>query len=198
MLRQLRVSVILSVLLSLAACGGDSTGPGDEGTPSGNFTLTVSGDVSRTIAGDEGGFWEVTDAQTQETVFVLSLSRGAATALEGMQILLGGSRPAPGDYPLSSADPEDLEAGEGVALVVVNPSLEGSAFLGLSVSGAVTITESSAEVVRGTLLLTAQGTVFPPGESAVPGLVLIEGSFQALLTEPETPEPIDPPTVNPA
>jgi hypothetical protein len=186
----------MSALLGPAACGGDSTGPGDDPL-SGDFTLTMSGDVTRTIVGDEGGFWEVTDAQTQQTVWVLSLSTGAASALEGIQILVGGNRPAPGDYTLSAADPEELEAGEGVAFVVANPSLSGSGFLGLSVSGSITVTESSAEVVRGTMLLTAQGNVFPPGQSAVPGLVLIDGSFQALLTEPETPEPIDPPTVNP-
>ena len=197
MLRHLRTSVAVFALLSLAACGGDSTGPGDGGTPSGDFTLTMSGDVSRTIAGDAGGFWEVTDAQTQETVWVLSLSTGDAAALEGIQVLVGGPRPAPGEYAVSAADPEALEAGEGVAFVVVNPSFEGSGFLGLSISGSITVTESSAEVVRGTLFISAQGNVFPPGQQAVPGVVLVDGSFQAILTEPEIPEPIDPPTVNP-
>jgi len=197
MRENLRIFLPALALIGLAACGGESTGPGGNGNPSGDFTLTVSGDVVRTIAGDEGGFWEVTDSQSQETVWVLNLSSGAASALEGVQILIGGARPAPGEYMLSAAEPDSLELGEGVAFVVVNPSLSGSAFLGLSVSGSITISESSAEVMRGTLLVSAQGTVFPPGEQAVPGLVVIDGSFQALLTEPEIPEPIDPPTVNP-
>lgn len=192
----LRALLGLTAALGLASCGGDSMGPGD-GTPSGAFVLTVSGDVASTVRGDEGGFWEVTDAQTQETVWVLSLSTGEPGALEGMQVLIGGSRPAPGEYFVSSADPEDLEEGEGVAFVVVNQSLAGAGFLGLSVSGSVTITESTPEVVRGTVLISAQGNVFPPGGQTVPGLVAIDGTFQALLTEPDLPDPIDPPTVNP-
>ncbi len=197
MQRTLSGFLTVSALFGLSACGGDSTGPGDIGALSGDFTLAVSGDITRTIAGNEGGFWEVADAQIGQTVWVLSLSTGEAAALEGIQILVGGPRPAPGEYALSTADPDALEVGEGVAFVVVNPSFEGSGFLGVSISGSITITESSAEVVRGSVLLSAQGNVFPPGESAVPGVVLIDGSFQALPTEPKLPEPIDPPTVNP-
>lgn len=192
----LRTFFGLTAAIGLASCGGDSMGPGVD-TPSGTFVLTFSGDVTSTVRGDEGGFWEVADEQTQETVWVLSLSTGEPGALEGMQVLIGGSRPAPGEYFVSSADPEDLEDGEGVAFVVVNPSLASDGFLGISVSGSVTITESSAGVVRGTLLISAQGNVFPPGGQAAPGLVAIDGAFEALLTEPEVPDPIDPPTVNP-
>ena len=184
----------LAATVGLSSCGGDAMGPGGNGSASGNFVLTISGDVSSTIRGDEGGFWEITDTQTQEKLWVLSLSAGEAAALEGLQVLVGGPRPAPGEYLLSSADPEDLEDGEGVAFAVVNPTVTEPGFVGLSISGSVTITESSAEVVRGTLLISAQGSVFPFGGQGTPGSVAIDGSFRALLTVPELPEPSEPPT----
>jgi hypothetical protein len=189
--------ITVALLVVLAGCGGDSTGPGEDGLPAGSFILTVSGDVNREISGEDGGFWEVSDPQTQTTVWVLDLSTGDEQALEGLEILVGGSRLTVGEYTLSAADPDELESGEGVAFVVVNPSLDGSGFLGVSVSGSLKVTESAAGSVAGAIDLSAQGNVFPPGGAASPGQVLIRGDFRAPLTDPPVQTPIEPPAVNP-
>ncbi len=182
-------AVLLAALPLLVGCGGDDpTGPVGGEPPQSGFSIEVSGDLSRTIDGEAGGFWTVAGTDGAEDAFVLDLSTGPAGALEGIEFIVRGRRPAPGDYSLSLIDQNgDLEGVAG-AIVVVNVGDAGSGFIGTSAVGTLTIRESTRERVRGSFTFSAQGTLFSSSAPPTPGVIAIRGAFAASPMEP-TPLP---------
>jgi hypothetical protein len=163
------IAPVAAAAMLLAACSGsDSTGP-EQG---GSYSAAVSGDLTATISGPA---YFGSETSNGETVFAVVLGSNTSPHL----VVLASSaatRPGVGTY-----DVVGLVSGEGetgwsaLHMVGQGNQLVGS-FLG--VSGTVTITESTAQRVRGTFEYAAEGFIGGSTENTEAS-ISVTGEFNA-------------------
>jgi hypothetical protein len=180
---------------TLAGCGSDSTGPADQTPPDGpGFSATLTGAIDDTWEGQAVFGVEADPADGTQWIWGIYLDTGDPTVDSDVIVFTGlvdasspGSTPTHGDFP--GAGPyalEDafasggaLDVGQQFAIVFRPPGGVVSSYY--SSGGTVTITESSATQVRGTLSFSATGLA---------GTVSVTGTFTAepgTFTPPPTP-----------
>jgi hypothetical protein len=152
--------------LALVACSSDDpTNPGGGGT--GSFSATVTGGVTASFSGV---------AVQAEVDNILNLGWLAlmgddlsTAAPNSISFGLNGSRPGPGTYQLIDLNAApDILPGEGLALLLLGDGTTPSYF-GVSVSGTVTITSSSVELVEGSYNFQVSDGGQPPVVATVTG-----------------------------
>ncbi len=162
-----RTLIALLTAASLAACGDDDGGTGtDPVTPS--YELDVTGALTETASG-KAYFGTDTDGEG-EPIFALLLGDENARHIV-FAAKPGAARPGTGTY--AFVDPESTQSGWTLLHFVS----QGETLLGMFVaeSGTLTITQSTPDVLKGTLEVRATGLM---GEA--PGVVELEGSFTAV------------------
>ena len=173
-----RAAILLAAVA--LACGGDSTGPGDNGGSQlgGTFQANVTGDLTATLSGP-AVFGTVTDQGS--TAFAIALLRGVLGEAGSDAIYLGRDNPAApgvGDFPIHSASCVTCTADDFAGAYIYQPGLLD---LGTFVSdtGSMTITAASADTLRGTFDFTT--SVFLAfGNVAGIDSVRLVGSFTAV------------------
>jgi hypothetical protein len=146
-----RVVRILALTLAavILACG-DSSNPSNQGS----FTASITGDLTSSLTG-RAVFGVGTQGSNQG--FVIALERQGSSQIDRDVIVVGRlntQRPGEGTYPIVSCaggacGNDDFDAG----YVFYRTSGESGLFL--SESGTLTITESSAEQIVGTMTFDA-------------------------------------------
>ncbi len=163
--------------LALVACSSDD--PTDPGGGNGSFNATVTGGVTGSFSGVAGQA-EVDDIGTGQLGWILALGdfSGASNLIA---VALHGSRPGPGTYQLINVlTAGNFLPGEWFAFLVLGDGTIESYF-GFSVSGTVTITSSSAELVAGTY-------DFQVSDGGTPAVVAtVTGSFSAVSADVNLP-----------
>ena len=152
--------------LALVACSSDdpTTPPG-----TGSFSATVTGGVTASFSGvavQGGGDLGTGQLGWALALGDLSTSTGASNLIG---FVLNGSRPGPGTYQLIDfATAPGFLPGEWLAFLALGDGTTLS-YIGFSVSGTVTITSSSAELVEGTYNFQVSDGGQPPVVATVIG-----------------------------
>lgn len=152
--------------ISLVACGDsrDPSGPGDDY----GFELAVSGDMTAELEGD-AFFGEDTGANGEPVFAILLMNEDE----ESMVLLAkpGTQRPGVGSYTFAVEPGNSSWSG---ALT----STDGDELLGFFIaeSGTITITESTATRLRGTIQFQGSGFV---GDLEIEADVTVSGEFDA-------------------
>ena len=168
--------------LALGACSDDPTDPG---TANGTFDASVTGGVTATFSG--AAFQGEAEVETGQQGWVVFMGDDATNAFtNSVFIALVGSRPPVGEYQVQNLIVTgNLLPGEwGAALLLGNGTT--LTYAGLSLSGTVTITSSSAELVVGTYTLEVSGD--DPVNPGTPVLATVTGSFSAAAGAVNLPE----------
>lgn len=167
-------SIVLALALLAPACS-DSGGPSDQGS----FAATVTGDLSLSFTGR--AVFGIATQGTQQG-FLIALERQGSTEVDRDVVVLARfntQRPAVGTYDIVSSScntctDDDFDAG----YVLYRPSGDFAFFA--SETGTLTITESTAERIVGTLSfdaawvlssenITARDITITASLTAVPG-----------------------------
>ena len=122
-----------------------------------DFTATLSGDVDAELTG-QAIFSNVTDGDTGEEVFLISLSDNASSS----NIWLGkaGTRPEAGTYPIFDIDAEDFDPDaypEDAFIGIAFLETDASTIYIFSNEGSITLDESTTNTVAGTFDFAATG-----------------------------------------
>lgn len=165
--------------LALGACSGDdtTTGSGGGGGANGSFTATVTGGVTGSFSGDAIQAETPLDPNTGQQGWVLLLG-SASGAANTVFIVRASSRPGTGSYSLV-----DLNVSGGLTnnqwggLIFMGAGTS-LAFVGISVSGSITITSSSADRVDGTFDFQVTGS--DPSNPQQQVTATVTGSFSAV------------------
>ena len=187
--------VTLFLIGALAGCDGDSTGPADQTAPDGpGFSATLTGAIEETWEGQAVFGMELDPADDTQWIWGIYLDTGDPTVDSDVIVFTGlvdasspGTAPTHGDFPGAGsyalvdafASGGTLEVGQQFAIVFRPPGGVVSSYF--SAGGTVTIAESSATQVRGTLSFNATGLA---------GAVSVTGTFTAepgTFTPPPTP-----------
>lgn len=162
-----RSAMLMTIGLTLAASACDDTSATDPILGDGAYRLEIEGDVARTLTGE--AFFGAEEDENGESIFAITF--GSETADDIVMVGVSGiTRPSAGSYEI-----EIGEVGEGdwVGLYVFGNGDELEGFL-VADSGSVVLSESSTEVIKGSILLYLSG--FIEGEV---GEVVVEGDFDA-------------------
>ncbi len=174
-------AIALVALIGPFACGeNDGTGPGDGEPPVASFDYELTGDIQLSVTGDslEIEVGEVFDAGI---LWQLHLQGGSNNENGGISLVYRGEEPSEGSYTVrkifTEADLSELEQDEFAAFAELDPGPESIRLLGFQTSGEVVIQRAHALGYEGTFDFTADGNVFPPGESGQDAVVNFSGSF---------------------
>lgn len=156
--------------------------------PDPDFTASVTGDITTEMEG-RALFAELTDEETGETGFFINLS---VFGEDMNQIYLGrgGERPGEGDFSIAPIDLDelddigDLPADDFTGFLIVQTE-QGIAYLAAD-GGNMTLTHSSADLVRGSFTFDATG--FAITDPLNPISVEINGEFEAQGGEFDLPD----------
>lgn len=184
---------LAAVTFAVAACGGDDPaapggggGGGGGGGTNGTFTATMSGDLQGSFSGNAVFAVVPTGEAESGQAFGLTLGdQEAGGESFGLQVFLDGTRPSAGTYSVSNGGSGgDITSGSGAALLSYS-SGGSSAASGTAASGQLTITNSAASEVGGSMSLQldlrfgdgSTGTATVTGDfSAIGGSVAAPGS----------------------
>jgi hypothetical protein len=163
------------LLLGLAACSDDGTGP-DDNNEQGTFSATLSGPQSASISGFAWQSGSIVDPSTNEQAWVLFLGTESVGG-SFIYVLRRGNRPGTGSYSFvdlqGSGNLQDDQFG---AVANVTGS-GGMAFTGFSTGGTFTISSSSDQRVQGTFSIQLSG--FDPATQQEVTATM-SGSFNAI------------------
>jgi hypothetical protein len=169
-----RVARILAVTLAAAALAcGDSTAPVNQGS----FTASITGDLTASLTG-RAVFGVATQGTNQG--FVIALERQGSSQVDRDVIVMGRlntQRPGEGTYPIVSCVGGTCGADDFDAGYVFYRTSGDFAFFS-SDAGTLTITESSAEKIVGTI--TFDGVWVLSSESVTARDITITASFTAV------------------
>jgi hypothetical protein len=174
---------LVSLTLAATACGSDSknpAGPGDENPANASYTATVSGGVSRSLAGEAAFAVDNTDEDVgfgmamvhEDDENGIFLWRKAAGVLATGQHTVADQS---GDVV-----EEDIPANHLVVDVFLTDASGASLFC-VSTGGTFTVTSSTSTRVRGTFQFTATCTSLLSEEDDRD--VTLTGTFDAVGTE---------------
>jgi hypothetical protein len=163
MLRPIAIPVLLAA--TVLACSDDPSGPEPI---QGSYELSITGAFSETARGTA---WFGTDTdENEDPMFVVIL--GDETTRHVLLLgRAGEEQPAAGSYHIVAPGPNQTD------WTVLHVVADGEDLLGMfsSTSGTLTITESSAEQLRGTIAFSAVGVVGQAADS-----IAGTGSFTAV------------------
>ncbi len=169
--RVLRAMALVSGLALVACSSDDPTNPGGGGSGgggTGSFSATVTGGVTASFSGVAVQAEE--DIGTGQLGWIIGLGDPSADASNLIAFVLNGSRPGPGTYQLIDlATAPDFLPGEWIAFLTLGGGMTTVSYLGFSVSGTVTITSSSAELVEGSYNFQVSDGGQPPVVATVTG-----------------------------
>ena len=171
-----RYAMLVAVAV-LAACGGDDktsgTGP-DETQLLGNFSATLTGD----IGGSLSGLSAFASANTGESQgFVLAMEDTIANSTASAAILFMKQTPAlPGVGTHEVVDFEDPEAGVKFGLFAAVIGADGKEWICTAKDGAITVTSSTAQRLKGTFNVSAECVGIGAEE---PQALTLSGSFDS-------------------
>lgn len=179
--RALAVTGVIGAL-ALGACSGDNTptgtggGGGGGGGAGGTFNATVTGGVTASFSGTAVQTETPIDPSTSQAGWVLLLGASSGTGNVVFIVRLG-TRPGNGTYSLADlSTTTDLNNDEWGAILLLG-SAASATFSGISVSGTVTITSSSANLVDGTFNIQVTGTDISNPQQPV--MATLAGNFSA-------------------
>lgn len=161
--------ILGAVGLGLAACGGDSTGPG-----SGGFDATLTGATSGTVTG-----LAVFGPDAAAGDFVFELYSGDTDPVTVIRFRrTGTARPSPGEYAVGTT------AGDSTFAVVflqeagfqTTADMDGQ-------EGTVTITEVTESEIRADFSFRAEGYLVVNGGAIPNAVITVGGSFRAVPAE---------------
>lgn len=161
-----RVAVLAILVAALPGCGDDD--PSDVTPIEAAYALDVSGAVTEQATGK--AYFGTDEDELGQPVFALLLGDDTSRHIV-MAGKDGAARPGPGEYAI--VDPEQGESGWTLLHIIS----DGDELLGMFVAnrGTLTITESTADVLRGTLEFDAVGVMGTAEDS-----VAVAGSFVAV------------------
>jgi hypothetical protein len=162
------ISATIFAAASLAACG-DSGPSGVDANA--RYTATVTGALAADISGPAYFGSDVSDG---EAFFAVVL--GSSTSTHTVVLAVNGTRPATGTYDIVGLLDESGADGWTALHMVGQGNQTLGSFMG--VSGRVTITESTAQRLKGTFEYAADGFIAAPGgiEDAE---ISVKGEFTA-------------------
>lgn len=166
--------VALSLLGAALACG-DSTTPSNQGS----FTASITGDLTANLTG-RAVFGVATQGTSQG--FLIALERQGSSQVDRDVIVTGRlntQRPAPGTYPIVSCaggacGDDAFDAG----YVLYRPSGDFAFFSSSADAGTLTITESTAERIVGTMTFDAEWLL--SSENITARNITVSASFTAV------------------
>ena len=168
MYRRLGLSIVVAVMV--AACGGDTTAPGAQGS----FQASVSGDLALSLSG------AAVFGLQQGGGFVIAMEQGNVGGSSAELVMVGRDspqRPGPGTYDIVSGSCTTCTAEDFSALYLHQLTALDLGFY-LSVSGSFTIDTSTDERVTGSFNFTATDFILS-GDVTASDLTL-QGTFSAV------------------
>lgn len=162
----LRAATLVMLAAVLTACGDDD--PSDVAPIAAAYELEVSGAVTETASGK--AYFGTDEDELGRPIVALLLGDDTSRHLV-IAAREGATRPAEGDYAI--VDPEESESGWSLLHIIS----DGDELLGMftATAGTLTITESTEDVLRGTLEFDAVGLLGVTEDS-----VAVSGSFVAV------------------
>ncbi len=165
-----RLALTVMAVAMVAACGGDTTEPG----PQGSFQASVTGDLTLSLSG------EAVFGTQEGSGFIIAMERGNVGGSSADLVTIGRDspdRPAPGTYEIvdaacGSCTAEDFSGLYLHQLTVLDLGLY------LTGSGTFTIDTSTEERVTGSFSFTAT-RLFNSGDVTAEDVAL-EGTFSAV------------------
>lgn len=166
------VIAAVALAVTVVACS-DNTGPSPTGGP---YEYTLDGDLEGAFSGNTAVFGLQANEQGIGQWFI----NMQESAIQGVSIVYNGQNPGTGTFEIVNVDMQELPENEFGAFLSLVANAEDPGYIGNSVSGTITITENTAEVVRVTFQFTADGVAFPPDGPAESAAVLVSGDADAL------------------
>ena len=162
----LRAATLVTLATVLAGCGDDD--PSDVTPIAAAYELEVSGAVTETASGK--AYFGTDEDELGQPILALLLGDDTSRHLV-IAARQGAARPAEGEYAI--VDPEQSESGWSLLHIIS----DGDELLGMftATRGTLTITESTEDVLRGTLEFDAVGLLGVAEDS-----VAVSGSFVAV------------------
>ena len=164
----------LIIIFAMAACGGDTTSPGEEDF-TGSFTVTVSGDFTGSYEG-EAFFGEATNSDG-DPVWVLFMGTDGSSDDMVLYFVREGARPGQGSHAMVDVQSADsLSAGDLGGYMSVGAG--NSTVVVFSTAGSLVVSESTGSLMEGDFNIQAAGTQLSDG-MATDVSVTITGSYSA-------------------
>ena len=146
---------VLAATALLAACGSDDkkSGTGPDGSGLGNFTATMSGDITGALSGVAG---HAAVSTGEEQGFVMAFEDAPSAGTATASIIIGRENPA-----LPSAGQIAFKSSEGTlteddyVMIAAVTDAQGTDWICVSTGGSWTVSASSATRIRGSLAIAA-------------------------------------------
>jgi hypothetical protein len=169
------IPALISASLLLPACGDSSSNPA-EPAEGGSYSANVTGDLTASLSGS--AFFG-TETSQGETGFVVVMGSGTSASAHAVILgVIGSGRPATGTYAINDED------GWTAIHTVGQNQQSGGSFLGAS--GTVTITESTAQRVKGSFQYVASGFLAAPNSEPGQAQITVTGQFSAVAVTSAT------------
>lgn len=172
-----RYAVLVAVAL-LAACGSDKksgTGP-DGGEVLGNFTATLGGDITGSLAG-ASAFASANTGESQGFVFAMQDTIANSTASAAIIFVRQNpARPGTGTHQVVSFDNNEVIDDFGLLAVVTDA--QGGEWICTATAGTINISSSAAQRIRGSFSVASECT---GGGSQTTKAMQLNGNFDSRL-----------------
>lgn len=165
----MKVSTLILCIALILGTGCDSSDPEDAVPATGTFSMTVSGDVNKTVNSNLATFG--TGLGPAATDFAFGINLGSATDVFSMARLAG--RPGTGTYNMQ--DVANTNEDDWLSDDFGATYLDDTAGLYASVSGSVTITRSDENVMEGSFTVSLVNF-----DTNNPSSISITGEFVAI------------------
>jgi hypothetical protein len=175
----MRYSLLLvPSLLLAAACGGSDSSTGPINVNDSSFSANFTGAVTRTVTG-KAGFAVETAGEDQGFGLVLGMNaQGSGDPTNVLFYRDQAVRPGNGAYTLADiSEDSDIPADQIAAVVLIDATGGNNGKLCVSTGGTFTVTESSANRLKGTYTVQAECLTI---DEEAPEVLTVTGSFNAV------------------
>jgi hypothetical protein len=166
-----RLALTVMAVAMVAACGGNTTEPG----PQGSFQASVTGDLTLSLSG------EAVFGTQEGSGFIIAMEQGNVGGSNADLVMIGRDspdRPAPGTYEIVSGTTcEDCTSEDFSGLYLHQITALDLGFY-VSLTGSFTIDTSTDDRVTGSFSFTATGFILAGDVTAED--VALEGTFSAV------------------
>lgn len=157
-MRNVQRYAVLVAAAFLAACGGDDkksgTGPDGDGL-NGNFTATLTGDITGALAGSAG---HAAVSTGEDQGFVMAFDDTPSAGTTTATLIIGRENPAlpsTGQHTFKNMDDASVEIGpDDYAMLAAVTDAQGTDWICGSTGGTMNVTSSSAARIKGSLNIT--------------------------------------------
>ena len=165
----MKVSTLFLCIALFLTTGCDSSDPEDQNPTTGSFTLTVSGDVNKTVSSNLATFGTGLGPSAGDAAFGLNF--GSATDVFSFARISG----QPGTGTFNVQDVLNTNEDDWLSDEFGATYLDDTAGLYASVSGSITITRSEDNVMEGTFSVSLENF-----DTNDPSSIAITGEFVAI------------------